>query len=196
VSDAKVVRSGQDPLVALTSVSYRRFPMLLTISTTHHPATDLAKLLGLHPDAIRASTYPFGHAMVCFSQAEEDRCTVAVMVQHPGLTARPGMLAEVVADVFDSAFATHGGPMPFEVDIPVLPCPGGARAVERQFEPLGYHIVTETVAGGPDDEIAIRLAGQQRLSDLLTHLCTRLPALDPVPEPPGRRAPYAAGAHK
>ena len=196
MSDAELVRSGQDPLVALTSLPYRRFSMLLTISTTHRPATDLAGLLGQHPDAIRAATYPFGHAMVCFSQADQDRCTAAVMLQHPGRAGRPSMLAEVIADVFGPAFATHSGPMPFQVDIPVLPCRGGPRAIERQFAHLGYHVTTEPVVGGLPDELAARLTAQVRLAGLLTHLCTRLPALDPAPEEHARRAPYAASAHK
>jgi hypothetical protein len=169
---------GQDPLVAPDSHLTRRSYMLLTISTTHRPATDLAGLLGQHPDAIRAATYPFGHAMVCFSQADEARCSAAVMLQHPGQQARPSMLADALADLFEPARTLAGPSMAFEVDSPLLPCAGGAERLWELFGPLGYNVVTTPVQGGEPEELAVRLAAEVPLSGLLSDLCTRLPALD------------------
>lgn len=119
--------------------------MLLTISTTHRPATALAGMLGQHPDAIRAATFPFGHAMLCFSQADESRCSAAVMLQHPGRPARPSMLADALADLFEPARSVAGPTMPFEVASPVLPCPGGPERLWRLFGPLGYSVATAPV---------------------------------------------------
>jgi RNA repair, ligase-Pnkp-associating, region of Hen1 len=201
VSDAELVRSGQDPLVASTIPSYRRFSMLLSISTTStgaRPATDLAGLLGQHPDAIRAATYPFGHAMVCFSQADEHRCTVAVMLQHPGQTGRPSMLADVLADVFGPAMTGEqdSGLLPFQVDIPLLPCTGGLQALWQLFVPIGYQVTTEPVVGGPPTELAVRITAETTLADLLTQLCLRLPVLDPTSDDYSRRARFAAITHQ
>src|SRR5829696_4663445 len=45
--------------------------MLLTISTTHRPATDLGYLLHKHPDNVRTVSFPFGDAHVAFPQADD-----------------------------------------------------------------------------------------------------------------------------
>jgi hypothetical protein len=130
--------------------------MLLTISTTHRPATALAGMLGQHPDAIRAVTFPFGHAMLCFSQADESRCSAAVMLQHPGRPARPSMLADALADLFEPARSVAGPTMRFEVASPVLPCPGGPERLWQLFGPLGYSVATAPVGrpglGRPDGD--------------------------------------------
>lgn len=55
--------------------------MLLTISTTHTPATDLGFLLHKHPDRVRTVTFGFGDATVFFPEATETRCTAAVLVE-------------------------------------------------------------------------------------------------------------------
>jgi 3' terminal RNA ribose 2'-O-methyltransferase Hen1 len=55
--------------------------MLLTISTTHSPATDLGFLLHKHPDNVRTVRFPFGDAHVFFPEAGEDRCTAALLVE-------------------------------------------------------------------------------------------------------------------
>jgi len=170
--------------------------MLLTISTTHRPATDLAGLLGQHPDAIRAATFPFGHAMVCFSQADEARCSAALMLQHPGQEGRPSMLADALADLFEPARTVEGPSMAFEVDSPVLPCAGGADRLWELFGPLGYNVATTPVQGGEPHELSVRLAAEVPLAGLLSHLCTQLPALDTGTRAHGRRARSAACAHQ
>ncbi len=54
--------------------------MLLTISTTHAPATDLGFLLHKHPDRLHEVSLPFGVARVAFPEASEARCTAALLV--------------------------------------------------------------------------------------------------------------------
>ena len=64
--------------------------MLLTISTTHQPATDLGFLLHKNPGRLQSFTLPFGRADVFYSEAERDRCTVALLldIDPVGLVAR------------------------------------------------------------------------------------------------------------
>jgi 3' terminal RNA ribose 2'-O-methyltransferase Hen1 len=66
--------------------------VLLTITTTHDPATDLGFLLHKHPDAVRTVGLPFGDAHVFFPEASADRCTVALLleVDPVRLIRRPG----------------------------------------------------------------------------------------------------------
>ena len=70
--------------------------MLLTISTTHEPATDLGFLLHKHPDRVRTVSFPFGVAHVFFPEATAERCTAALLVEVDpiGLVRRKGRSAE------------------------------------------------------------------------------------------------------
>jgi 3' terminal RNA ribose 2'-O-methyltransferase Hen1 len=54
--------------------------MLLTISTTHNPATDLGYLL--HKNPARLHTFPlsFGQTYVFYSEATPERCTAALLL--------------------------------------------------------------------------------------------------------------------
>jgi hypothetical protein len=55
--------------------------MLLTISTTHQPATDLGFLLHKNPSRIQTEELPFGKAHVFYSDAEPGLCTTALLVE-------------------------------------------------------------------------------------------------------------------
>ncbi|MEH0842547.1 3' terminal RNA ribose 2'-O-methyltransferase Hen1 [Micromonospora sp. CPCC 205711] len=55
--------------------------MLLTLTTTHQPATDLGHLLVKHPDRVQSFALPAGVAHVFYPQADEDRCTAALLVE-------------------------------------------------------------------------------------------------------------------
>jgi 3' terminal RNA ribose 2'-O-methyltransferase Hen1 len=55
--------------------------VLLTISTTHVPATDLGFLLHKHPDRARSVELAFGTAHVVFPEATDERCTAALLVE-------------------------------------------------------------------------------------------------------------------
>ena len=55
--------------------------MLLTLTTTHRPATDLGFLLHKHPDRVFSFTLPMGQGQVFYPEVGEERCTVALMVE-------------------------------------------------------------------------------------------------------------------
>ncbi len=54
--------------------------MLLTVSTTHRPATDLGYLLHKHPDRVQEFPQSFGTAVVFYPEASEERCTAALLL--------------------------------------------------------------------------------------------------------------------
>jgi 3' terminal RNA ribose 2'-O-methyltransferase Hen1 len=54
--------------------------VLLTISTTHRPATDLGFLLHKNPGRHHVAELGFGTAHVVYPEAAEDRCSAAVLV--------------------------------------------------------------------------------------------------------------------
>ncbi|SEG36526.1 3' terminal RNA ribose 2'-O-methyltransferase Hen1 [Nonomuraea solani] len=55
--------------------------MLLTITTTATPATDLGFLLHKHPERVQEFTQSFGTATVFYPEAGEERCTAALMLE-------------------------------------------------------------------------------------------------------------------
>jgi 3' terminal RNA ribose 2'-O-methyltransferase Hen1 len=55
--------------------------MLLTISTTHRPATDLGYLLRKNPGRAQSIELSFGRAHVFYPEADDVRCTVALMIE-------------------------------------------------------------------------------------------------------------------
>ncbi|RZU72600.1 3' terminal RNA ribose 2'-O-methyltransferase Hen1 [Micromonospora kangleipakensis] len=55
--------------------------MLLTLTTTHRPATDLGHLLVKHPDRVQSFDLPAGTAHVLYPEADEQRCTAALLVE-------------------------------------------------------------------------------------------------------------------
>ncbi|MFJ5540479.1 3' terminal RNA ribose 2'-O-methyltransferase Hen1 [Micromonospora chalcea] len=55
--------------------------MLLTLTTTHRPATDLGHLLVKHPDRVQTFDLPAGAAHVFYPEADEARCTAALLVE-------------------------------------------------------------------------------------------------------------------
>jgi 3' terminal RNA ribose 2'-O-methyltransferase Hen1 len=81
--------------------------MLLTLTTTHFPATDLGYLLGKNP--ARAQTFPlsFGSAHVFYPEATPQRCTAALLLDvdpvglvrgRRGPAGDGGLLAQYVND--------------------------------------------------------------------------------------------------
>jgi 3' terminal RNA ribose 2'-O-methyltransferase Hen1 len=55
--------------------------VLLTVSTTHQPATDLGFLLHKHPDRVQEFKQAFGVATVFYPEATDERCTAALMLE-------------------------------------------------------------------------------------------------------------------
>ena len=55
--------------------------MLLTITTTHEPATDLGFLLHKNPERVHGAELSFGVARVVYPEASAERCTAALLVE-------------------------------------------------------------------------------------------------------------------
>src|ERR1700722_2543182 len=55
--------------------------VLLTITTTRPPATDLGFLLHKHPDRVQTFRQPTGQAHVFFPEATSERCTAALLLE-------------------------------------------------------------------------------------------------------------------
>jgi len=75
--------------------------------------------------------------------------------------------------------------LPLEIDIPALPARGGADMVRHLFEPLGWHVRTESIpldarfpAWGDSRYVHLTLTGTMPLADALRHLYVLLPVLD------------------
>jgi 3' terminal RNA ribose 2'-O-methyltransferase Hen1 len=142
--------------------------MLLTITTTHRPATDLGHLLHKNPDRLQSFTLPFGRAHVFYPEASDERCTAALMlevdpvglirrgVRFPRLDQyvndRPyvasSFLSVAIARVYTTALAGKSKlrpelveqALPLRTRIAALPCAGGEGLLRRLFEPLGYAV--------------------------------------------------------
>jgi 3' terminal RNA ribose 2'-O-methyltransferase Hen1 len=149
--------------------------MLLTISTTHQPATDLGYLLHKHPGKVQSFVLNFGQAHVFYPEASEERCTAALLldldpvglVRGRGSTldqyvnVRPyvasSFLSVALAEVFRSALAGNcnarpelvQAAIPLEARIASLPCRGGEELLRRLFAPLGYEVATERLPLDP-----------------------------------------------
>jgi 3' terminal RNA ribose 2'-O-methyltransferase Hen1 len=55
--------------------------VLITISTTRRPATDLGYLLHKHPDRVQQFPRSFGTATVLYPEATDQRCTAALLLE-------------------------------------------------------------------------------------------------------------------
>jgi 3' terminal RNA ribose 2'-O-methyltransferase Hen1 len=150
--------------------------MLLTITTTHQPATDLGYLLHKHPD--RSQTFPlaYGTAQVFYPEASIERCTAALIIDidpvelvrgkqahtlDQYVNDRPyvasSFLSVAISQIFGTALNGRCAnrpelvdmPMPLSATISAVPCRGSTSLLHRLFEPLGY---TLTIEGYPLDE--------------------------------------------
>ena len=54
--------------------------VLLTLTTTGKPATDLGYLLHKHPARVQSLEVPAGTAYVFYPEASQDRCTAALLL--------------------------------------------------------------------------------------------------------------------
>lgn len=140
--------------------------MLLTITTTHTPATDLGYLLHKHPDKCQSFSLSFGQAHVFYPEASDTLCTAALLldidpvklVRSKGATLeqyvndRPYVASSFFSVAMSQVFGTALGgrckdrpelvqtPIPLTAKISVLPCRGGEEFLRELFEPLGYTI--------------------------------------------------------
>src|SRR2546423_10615597 len=74
----------------------KRKRMLLTITTTYQPATDLGYLLHKNPAHVQSFALSFGQAHVFYPEASAERCTAALLldVDPVGLVRRGGPALE------------------------------------------------------------------------------------------------------
>ncbi len=54
--------------------------MLLTLRTTHVPATDLGHLLHKHPERLQTFELPFGQVHVFYPEVSEEACTAVLLL--------------------------------------------------------------------------------------------------------------------
>ncbi|MBW4600759.1 MAG: 3' terminal RNA ribose 2'-O-methyltransferase Hen1 [Calothrix sp. FI2-JRJ7] len=140
--------------------------MLLTITTTHTPATDLGYLLHKHPDKCQSFSLSFGQAHVFYPEASDTCCTAGLLldidpvklVRSKGATLeqyvndRPYVASSFFSVAMSQVFGTALGgrckdrpelvqtPIPLTAKISVLPCRGGEEFLRELFEPLGYTV--------------------------------------------------------
>ncbi|MFA5190611.1 MAG: 3' terminal RNA ribose 2'-O-methyltransferase Hen1 [Verrucomicrobiia bacterium] len=117
--------------------------MLLTLTTTHSPATDLGHLLRKNPSRPQSFDLSFGKAHVFYPEATPERCTVALLVEVDpvGLVrnrrgpageggaleqyvndrpyAASSFLSVAIAEVFGSALSGHSKERPELVNTPI-----------------------------------------------------------------------------
>ncbi len=143
--------------------------MLLTIATTHQPATDLGFLLHKNPDRFQSYDLSFGKAHVSYAEATAELCLACLLLdvdpvgmvrgkgQGEGLldqyvNDRPyvafSFLSVAISQVYGSALQGRcadrpeltAAPIPLEARLDVLPVRGGERFLRAVFEPLGYAV--------------------------------------------------------
>lgn len=148
--------------------------MILEITTTHTPATDLGYLLHKHPDKVQSVELAAGKAHVFYPEATTERCTACLMLdinpvdlvrvrkgtyalQDQYVNDRPytsnSFLSSAISKAFGSALngrCNHRPelpqtPMPFTLRLSSLRVDAELEAVERLFVPLDYELEVETI---------------------------------------------------
>jgi 3' terminal RNA ribose 2'-O-methyltransferase Hen1 len=143
--------------------------VLLTVTTTHTPATDLGYLLVKHPDRVHTFTVTGGTAHVFYPEATTERCTAALLLDidlearrdrnaPDGFTlgqyvndrpyAASSLLSAALAKVWRTALRGDsadrpelaGTPIPLTLRIPALRCKGGPALANAFFAPLGWTV--------------------------------------------------------
>lgn len=144
--------------------------MLLTITTTHRPASDLGYLLHKHPDRFQSFDLSFGKVHVFYPEVGDERCSACLMLDVDPVGVVRGknpdqnfLLAQYVNDrpyaassfmsvaitqVFGSALQGRckdrpelvTTAIPLAARLDVLPVRGGERFLRAVFEPLRYEV--------------------------------------------------------
>ena len=133
--------------------------MLLTISTTHEPATDLGYLLHKHPGRVQSFTESVGTAYVFYPESTDARCTAALLLEVDPIAlvrgrkgpsgdgfalgqyvndrpyAASSMLAMAMKDVFRTALTGRCKARPELAETPI---------------PLAIHVPAVPCRGGAD----------------------------------------------
>jgi 3' terminal RNA ribose 2'-O-methyltransferase Hen1 len=142
--------------------------MLLTITTTHQPATDLGYLLHKNPIHMQNFSLNFGRAHIFYPEANNERCTAALLLEintvnlvrnrdkafalEQYVNDRPyvasSFLSVALSEVFRTAMNGRCeqrpelvlSPIPLRAQVAALPSRGGEEWLKRLFEPLGYQV--------------------------------------------------------
>jgi len=191
--------------------------MLLTITTTHKPASDLSYLLHKHPSKLQQVEISAGRAHIFYPVVSEYRCSISLLldIDPIGLVRRntgpagnefaleqyvndrPYVASSFMSAAIAKAFSTAMNgrckdkpelvsvPMPFEVQLAVLPVRGGERVLRQLFEPLGYTIELERHSidpffpdWGESRYYTVRLSNTITVQQLLSHLYVLIPVCD------------------
>jgi 3' terminal RNA ribose 2'-O-methyltransferase Hen1 len=146
--------------------------MLLTITTTYQPASDLSYLLHKNPANVQSFNLAFGTAHVFYPEVSDQRSTAALLLEinpvslvrrdKPGgfalenyVNDRPyavsSFLSVALSQVFSSTLQGRSKErpelaeraIPLEARITALPSRGGEGLLHKLFEPLGYTLSAE-----------------------------------------------------
>jgi 3' terminal RNA ribose 2'-O-methyltransferase Hen1 len=151
--------------------------MLLAITTTRAPATDLGWLLHKHPAKVQSFPLNFGEAHDFWPEASDARATAVLLVEvdavglsrsarkdenrplEPYVNDRPyvasSFLSVAIAEVYGTALSGRCKPrpelvdesLPLEIELPAVPSRGGERVLRALFEPLGYEVEAHRLGG-------------------------------------------------
>jgi 3' terminal RNA ribose 2'-O-methyltransferase Hen1 len=146
--------------------------VLLTITTTRAPATDLGYLLHKHPDRLQTFDTAAGAAHVFYPEATAARCTAALLLEVDPIAlvrgktktsdgelaqyvndrpyAASSMLAVALKEAFRTALTGRcdarpdlaRSSIPLTINVPALRCRGGADLATSLFQPLGWTVET------------------------------------------------------
>lgn len=190
--------------------------MLLTITNTHSPATDLGYLLYKNPSQFQSFDLSFGKVHVFYPEATSERCTVAMLLDVDPIDLirnkkrssanfsldqyvndRPyvasSFMSVAISRIFGTALSAKnkGRPdlvekkLPLETQISVIPCRKGKEFLKNLFEPLGYSVDVQSYnldekfkEWGESLYFTLKIKGEVRLSELLSHLYVLIPVLD------------------
>jgi 3' terminal RNA ribose 2'-O-methyltransferase Hen1 len=139
--------------------------MLVSITNTAEPATDLGFLLHKNPANLHSADVSFGKVHVFYSAATAQRCTACLLLeidpvelvrgaQRPEdyVNDRPYVASSYLTVAMGRAFGTALAgncqkkpelvetPLPLEITVEVVRSRGGADGLRRLFEPLGYRV--------------------------------------------------------
>lgn len=156
--------------VSSVAENVKLWQMLLQISTTHSPATDLGYLLAKNPDKAQSFDLSFGRAHAFYPVASETQCDFALLLEVDPIALvrgknkndsgplaqyvndRPyvaGSFASVaIAQVLRSALSGQSRERPelaasaldFVARVNAIPCSGDGSFARSLFDPLGYHV--------------------------------------------------------
>ncbi len=150
--------------------------MLLTISTTHHPARDLGFLLHKNPERVHEMDLSFGRAVMFYPEVSDEQATFALLLDIDSVAlvrgrnkdskglfdqyvsdrpyAASSFLSVAIAKALRNALGGSSKerqqladtPIPLKARVLPVPVRGAEDLVARLFEPLGYDVGIEPIA--------------------------------------------------